>query len=47
MTTVVTILLCIGIGITFYYTARSSIKHNDRIIEWLKKEQDNSGNYIL
>ena len=43
----ITILLIIGIAVLFYYTAKSSVKHNVRLIEWLKQNNDKSGNWMI
>ena len=43
----ITILLIIGVVILFYYTAKSSVKHNNEIIEWLKENNDKSGNWMI
>lgn len=43
----VTILLVIGIGFAFHYTSKSSVKHNQKIIKWLKQNNDKSGRYII
>lgn len=43
----ITILLIISTMLVFYYTGKSSVKHNDRIIEWMKGKNDKSGRYML
>ena len=43
----ITILIIINIVVVFWYTAKSSIKHNNRIIERLKENNDKSGNWMI
>jgi hypothetical protein len=47
LTVTVTILIIIVVGIAFWHTADRSIKHNKRIINWLKQCNDKSGRRLL
>ena len=44
---VITILVVINIIVVFYYTARSSVRHNNRLIDWLKQNNDKSGHWMI
>jgi len=47
MKILLTILIIINMVVVFYYTAKSSVKHNNEIIEWLKENNDKSGNWMI
>lgn len=46
MKTLITILIIINVVVVFY-THKSSVKHNNKIIDWLKQNNDKSGNWII
>jgi len=42
-----TILTVITVCILFWYTGKSSVEHNNRVIEWMKQKNDKSGRYLI